>query len=313
MNVSGMTNSLSIIAFDPKNKQLGGGLLTHTFGACQGIIYIEPGVGIVAGQAASNPFYGFAGLALMRLGRKPAEALESIIGPGRDADRQQIAMIDIQGNVAAYTGSRCSPAAGHKTGNNYSCQANLMLRDTVWEKMAEAFESSTGELADRLMSTMEAGDREGGDSRGARCALLKVYNSEPPQRPWSHLVYDFRIYDHREPLKELQRLVKTQRAHLAAGAANSLLERDNASDGQIATAREQLNEALSSIQDVECRLEHQYNQAVLLFNLGRTEEAIEIFRQVFAVNPIWREIIARDASLNPDKPYAQQLDRILAQ
>ena len=313
MNVSGMTNSLSIIAFDSENKQLGGGLLTHTFGACQGIIYIEPRVGIVAGQAASNPFYGFAGLALMRLGRKPSEALENIIGASPDTERQQIAMIDVQGNVAAYTGSKCSLEAGHKTGNNYSCQANLMLRDTVWEKMAEAFESSTGELVDRLMNAMEAGDMEGGDSRGARCALIKVYNSEPPQRPWSHLVYDFRIYDHPEPLKELQRLVKTQRAHIAAGKANSILQKDDVNDEQIAVAIEQLNKVLGDIQGIECRLEHQCNQAVLLFNLGRTEKALEIFRQVFAANPVWREIITRDASLDADKPYAKQLDRILSQ
>ena len=313
MSVSGMTNSLSIIAFDLENNQLGGGLLTHTFGACQGIIYIEPGVGVAVGQAASNPFYGFAGLAMMRLGRTPTEVLESIIGSGNEAERQQVAMVDVQGNVAAYTGSKCSPAAGHKTGNHYSCQANLMLRDTVWEKMAEAFESSAGELVDRLMSAMEAGEKEGGDSRGARCALVKVYNAEPPKRPWSHLVYDFRIYDHPEPLTELPRLVKTQRAHLAAGAANRLLDKDNISDEQVAIARERLNEALAMIPDIGCRLEHQCEQAVLLFNIGRIEEALDMFKQVFAANPIWREIITRDASVVPDKPFAKQLDRILAQ
>ena len=313
MSVSGMTNSLSIIAFDSESKQLGGGLLTHTFGACQGIIYIEPGVGIAVGQAASNPFYGFAGLAMMRLGRAPSEVLESIIGSGNEAERQQVAMVDVQGNVAAYTGSKCSPAAGQKTGNHYSCQANLMLRDTVWDKMAEAFESTTGELVDRLMSALEAGENEGGDSRGARCALVKVYNAEPPKRPWSHLVYDFRIYDHPEPLTELRRLVKTQRAHLAAGAANRLLDKDNVNDGQVAIAREQLNEALAMIPDIECRLEHQCEQAVLLFNIGRIEAALDIFKQVFAANPVWREIITRDASIVPDKPFAKQLDRILVQ
>lgn len=312
MNVSGVTNSLSIIAFDSENNQLGGGLLTHTFGACQGIIYIEPGVGVAVGQAASDPFYGFAGLAMMRLGRTPAEVLESIIGSGCEAERQQVAMVDVQGNVAAYTGSKCSPAAGHKTGSNYSCQANLMLRGTVWEKMAEAFESSVGELVDRLMSAMEAGEKEGGDSRGARCALVKVYRAEPPKRPWSHLVYDFRVYDHPEPLMELRRLVNIQRAHLAAAEANGLLDKDNVSDEQVVIARRRLSEALSMIQDVECRLEHQCEQAVLLFNLGRIEEALEMFRQVFAANPVWREIIMRYASLNPDRPYAKQLGRILA-
>lgn len=78
-------------------------------------------------------------------------------------------------------------------------------------------------------------------------------------------------------------------------------------------AREQLDEALSSVQDTECQLEHQCNHALLLFNLGRTEQALGILGQVFAANPIWREIIARDASLEPDEPYSHQLNLILAQ
>jgi len=313
MGLSGITNSLSIIAFDPENKQLGGGLLTHTFGACQGIIYIEPGVGVVASQAASDPFYAFAGLELMRLGKTPAQILEGIIALGREAERNQVAMVDVQGSVAAYTGPTCSPMAGHKTGKYFSCQANLMFKDTVWKKMAEAYEGSTGELVDRLMGAMEAGENEGGDARGARSALIKVYTAEPPQKPWSHLVYDFRIYDHPEPLTELWRLISNQRAHRAASKANNLLIGETTNGEQIALAKERLNEALSSIEDIECRLEYQWTQAILLFNIGRTTEAIEIFRQVFAVNPNWREITAQSATLSPDEPYARQLDQILAQ
>ena len=123
-------------------------------------------------------------------------------------------MIDVNGVVATHTGSKCIESAGHFTGRNYSVQANLMLNDKVWPAMSRAFETSKGDLADRMLAALDAGQSVGGDIRGKQSAAILIVKGESTGRPWADKVMDLRVEDNPEPLKELRRLTgRSARLH----------------------------------------------------------------------------------------------------
>ncbi len=138
--------------------------------------WAEAGVGAVATHAFGDPSYGPLGLNLMRAGRSAADALAGLVAsdPGREV--RQVAMVDGQGDAAAHTGASTIAEAGHVVGEGFSVQANMMLRNTVWAAMAEAYRSANGELVERLLAALDAAEAEGGttsscgrQSAGAAC------------------------------------------------------------------------------------------------------------------------------------------------
>jgi uncharacterized Ntn-hydrolase superfamily protein len=181
-----LAHTYSIVARDPETGQLGVAVQSHWFSVGAIVPWAEAGVGAVATQSFVEPSYGPLGLALMRAGKSAPEALKSLLASDAQADVRQVAMIDAQGRVASHTGVYCIAAAGHRIGANYSAQANLMLKETVWDAMAKAFESAKGDLADRLLSALEAAQGEGGDIRGKQSAAIVVVTGKDAARLHPH-------------------------------------------------------------------------------------------------------------------------------
>ena len=150
-------STYSIVARDPDTGELGVAVQSHWFSVGAIVPWAEAGVGAVATQSLVDPSYGPLGLQIMAAGRDAGQALEGLLKADAHPEIRQVAMIDAAGIVAAHTGSGCIPEAGHRIGENYSVQANLMARDVVPDRMAEAFENATGDLADRMMAALEAG------------------------------------------------------------------------------------------------------------------------------------------------------------
>jgi uncharacterized Ntn-hydrolase superfamily protein len=307
-----LAHTYSIVAFDPESRQIGAAMQTHSFEACNSVVWVQPGVGAVASQAGSDPFYAFVGFEMMRLGKSATQTLESLRACDQNVESNQVAIVDVHDQVAAYTGSRCIPQAGHHVGRRYACQANLMLRDTVWPAMAEAFEGSAGDLAERLLVALEAAEREGGDLRGSQSAVIKIVSSERVTRPWDGYYYDFRIYDHPEPLKELRRLVEIKRIYLQGMQAQDILLEPNLGEDEIARSMQQFDDAINQLPDVKSRHQHQCFYSLALFSIGKKDEAIARLQAVFDADAMWREVVARIIQANPDKPYVQILDEMSA-
>jgi len=139
-------------------------------------------------------------------------------------------LVDANGTVAVHTGAKCIPAAGHKTGDGFSVQANLMEKDTVWDAMHEAYLASKEPLAERMMAALEAAEKEGGDIRGKQSAAMLVVTGKPTGRPWEDRVIELRVEDAPDPLVELRRLLRIKRAYLALG------DSERAADGGDQTA-----------------------------------------------------------------------------
>jgi uncharacterized Ntn-hydrolase superfamily protein len=176
------------------------------------VLWAKPGIGVVATQAYSERSYGPLGLELLEAGKTPEQALAALVAADPDSSVRQVAILGSDGPAAAHTGAHCIPDAGHQVGEGYSVQANIMRSPSVWPAMAEAFEASTGPLARRLLATLEAAEEAGGDWRGMQAAGLLVVEADA--KPWER-VFDLRVEDHPEPLKELRRLLELAEGYRA--------------------------------------------------------------------------------------------------
>jgi uncharacterized Ntn-hydrolase superfamily protein len=214
----------SIVARDKETGEFGVAVQSHYFQVSPAVPWALAGVGAVATQSHVNLSYGSLGLDLLQAGYTAEQALKALTAGDPQADVRQCAIVDATGAVAAHTGTKCIPAAGHILGDGFSCQANLMDRDTVWAAMADAYTSTDAPLAERMMAALEAAEGEGGDIRGKQSAAMLVVAGTGTGRPWDDRLIDLRVEDAPEPLAELRRLLRIKRAYMAFSEADRLSE-----------------------------------------------------------------------------------------
>ena len=278
-------HTYSIVARDPINGQLGVAVQSHYFCVGGVVTWAEAGIGVVATQAMVEPGYGPRGLELMRAGRNAPDALKELTADDPVRDIRQVAMVDAHGNAAAHTGSMTIEAAGHLVGDGFSVQANMMLRDTVWHAMADAYRSTHGELVDRLLAALDAAEGEGGDIRGRQSAALLIVAGTSSGHSWSEKLFDIRVDDAREPLVELRRLVGINRAYQHLRAAHSALSR-----GDFDGMNHEFGQAVVLSGD---NPEMHFWHAIALMEWGRIDEGLVILGQIAADDPNWRELALR--------------------
>jgi uncharacterized Ntn-hydrolase superfamily protein len=301
-------HTFSIVARDPATGELGVAVQSHWFSVGSIVAWAEAGVGAVATQSFVDPSYGKLGLDLMRAGRSAPDALKSLLAGDEGRDVRQVAMIDAQGRVAAHTGSKDIPEAGHTVGNNFSAQANLMLNDKVWPAMARAFESTKGDLAEKMMAALEAAQEAGGDIRGKQSAALIVVTGKPTGRAWADRIFDLRVDDSIEPLKELRRLVTLQRAYNHMNAGDAAVEK---ADNERALA-----EYSAAARLAPDNAEMVYWHAVALVNMRRVDEALPLFKRVFAMDRNWATLTPRLAKvglLPDDKKLIERITKVASE
>jgi uncharacterized Ntn-hydrolase superfamily protein len=224
----------------------------------------------------------------MRSGKEAPAALRALLAGDEFTEVRQVAMIDAQGNVSAHTGSSAIAAAGHRTGAGYSVQANLMENSTVWDAMAEAYESSDGDLAERLMVALEAAQAEGGDIRGRQSAALLVVSGEPTGRSWDDRIFDLRIEDHAEPLVELRRLLHMARAYRHMNAGDAAV-----TEGDVQGALSEYSAARAMMPDEATNGEMAFWHGIMLATLGRVEEALPLLQVAYDIDMRWKELVER--------------------
>lgn len=289
-------HTFSIVARDPATGELGVAVQSHWFSVGPIVPWAEAGVGAVATQSFVDPSYGKLGLDLMRSGRTAPEALKGLLAADEGREVRQVAMIDAQGRVDSWTGKNDIQAAGHHVGKDYSVQANLMLNDKVWPAMAAAFEATKGDLAERMLAALDAAQAAGGDIRGRQSAALIVVTGKPTGQSWKDRVFDLRVDDSAEPLQELRRLVKLQRAYNHMNAGDLAVEKKD-NEG----ALREYGAAETLVPD---NAEMIYWHAVALVNMGRVDESLPLFKRVFAMDRNWLELTPRlpKSGLLPDDP-----------
>ena len=286
----------SIVAFDPATGEHGAAVHSHWFSVGSIVTWAEAGVGAVATQSFVDPAYGLKGLGLMRGGTSAPDAVKQLVKEDPQPDGRQVAMIDTQGRVDAYTGKSAVAAAGHIVGEQFSAQANMMANDKVWPAMAEAYRRTKGDLADRLLAALDAAQAAGGDARGRQSAAIIVVKAKGSGRPWvgADRIFDLRVEDNPQPLVELRRLMRLQRAYGHANRGDELMTEKRVEDA--------LTEYAAASKLAPEIVELPFWHAVTLASIGREAEAAPIFKAVFAKEPQWLEMLERlpAAGLFPD-------------
>ncbi len=275
----------SIVARDPATGQLGVAVQSHWFSVGALVPWARAGVGAVATQSMVDVTYGPLGLAMMAAGRSAPDALRALLEADAAPQIRQVGMIDAQGRVAAHTGEDCIPEAGHRVGENYAVQANLMERPTVPEAMATAFEHARGDLAARMLAALRAAQAEGGDIRGRQSAAMIVVSGQPTGRPWEDTLVDLRVEDHATPVEELARLLRLHRGYQKMNDGDLAVEH-----GDLTAAEQAYGEAQEILGD---NLEASFWYAVALCNSGQHDRAVTLFHQVFAKGENWRTLTPR--------------------
>lgn len=298
-------NTYSIVAYDQATGQLGVAVQSHWFSVGLVVPWAESGVGAVATQSFSDPSYGSLGLELMRAGKSPQDTLAALIRADKNPEVRQVGMVDAQGRTAVFTGENCISEAGHVDGEGFTCQANMMLQNTVWNAMAQAYKSTEGELADKLVAALEAAQEEGGDIRGKQSAALIVVKGEPSGVPWKDKLYDLRIEDHPSPVQELKRLLKLNKAYNHMNQGDEYMTENRIEDAMRAYTR-----AMEMFPE---NGEMIFWPAVTLAVTGQVEKSLPLFRKVFAMDENWAVLLPRlvGAGQFPDDP--ELIRKILSQ
>jgi len=198
----------SIVARDPDASQWGVAVQSKFLSVGSVVPWAEANVGALATQAYANPRYGPDGLALLRQGSTAAEVVERLVAADDGRDERQLGVVDRHGGSAAYTGPGCMDWAGHRTGENYAAQGNILVSRETVDALAETFVSTRGTLARRLIDCLQAAQTAGGDKRGQQSAALLIVQEQGGYAGMSDLVCDLRVDDHERPIDELARLYR---------------------------------------------------------------------------------------------------------
>jgi uncharacterized Ntn-hydrolase superfamily protein len=300
-------HTFSIVARDAATGEMGVAVQSHWFSVGSIVTWAEAGVGAVATQSFVDPAYGPRGLELMKSGLSAEQALEALLLVDDGRDVRQVAFVDTEGRVATHTGAACIEVASQHVGEGYSVQANMMLNDRVVPAMAEAYESTEGDLADRMLAALIAGQKAGGDIRGKQSAAMLIVKPESTGRPWADRVLELRIEDAPDPIAELGRLLTVHRAYEHMNAGDLAVEH-----GDLELAMAEYGAAAELLPG---NLEVEYWAAVTLATNGGLDQALPTFKKIFAADPNWIELTRRllKPGIIPDTPEGQALvDRITA-
>ena len=296
--------TFSIVARDPITEELGVAVQSRAFRAAAIVSYAKSGVGAIATQASANQSYGPRGLELLEQGLSPDEVVTRLTNADEGRDRRQLAVIDAQGRVSAYTGSRTSHWAGHIEGNNYSVQGNILVSEQVVQAMAQAFEAAEGELAERLMAALDAGQAAGGDARGKQSGGILVVKPIGDSGRTTDRWIDVRVDDHPTPFLEIRRLM-----NMSVSRNKTRLATQLASEGRFPDAIAAQRKAIAMRPGND---QYLYGLARLHARAGNTASAIEVLSQAIVMNERWQERARSESdfeSISSDRQFRRLIGR----
>jgi uncharacterized Ntn-hydrolase superfamily protein len=247
---------------------------------------------------------------MLRAGQAAAEVVASLTGGDERSATRQLGVVDAEGRAAAYTGAECIPACGHRVGEAYSVQGNLLERETCWPAMADAYETALTRgdpFVERLLLALEAAEREGGDVRGRQSAAIMVVDGEvrPTNwrgRLWGGRLMDLRIEDHADPVPELRRIVTMQLAYELSDDDGDAARAGQSSPDRYIRARELAPDAYELV----------FWRGVELAAGGEIDAGRHELRIAFAADTRWRTTLQHLADAGREGVTSELAELLLA-
>ncbi len=200
--------TFSIVARDGESGTWGVAVQSKFISVGSVVPWARANAGALATQALANVRYGPDGIALLEKGASAEEVVRRLTEADPKRDERQLGVVDARGRAAAWTGAKCLDWAGHKVGDGYACQGNILTGPAVVTAMARTFESTPGDLPERLLAALAAAQREGGDRRGMQSAALLIVREKGGYDEGSDRWVDVRVDDHPSPIEELRRVFR---------------------------------------------------------------------------------------------------------
>ncbi len=207
--------TFSIAAYDPNDKAWGVAVASKFLAVGSVVPWAQADVGAVATQSYAKVTFGPDGLAMMKTGKSASETLTALLAADPEREKRQVGIVDTNGGSAAHTGSECFAWAGHRTGEGFACQGNILVGAETVDALADVFSVTTGSLEDRLMAALLAADQAGGDKRGKQSAAILVVKPNGGYGGDNDRYLDLRVDDDPDPVTRLATLVRTH--HLFFG------------------------------------------------------------------------------------------------
>lgn len=225
--------TFSIVAYSPEEESWGVAVASKFLAVGAVVPWARAGVGAVATQAFAKVTFGPDGLNLMATGLSAEETLAKLLAADPEAEHRQVGTVDGQGRSAAHTGADCFDYAGHYVGDHFTCQGNILAGRVVIDTMARAYMGAKGSFADRLLESLLAGDRVGGDRRGKQSAALLVVKAGGGYGGDNDRLIDLRVDDHHDPIPRLNELLALRTLYFDKTPPEKRLPIDNAIAAEI--------------------------------------------------------------------------------
>jgi uncharacterized Ntn-hydrolase superfamily protein len=166
--------TFSIIGRCAETGQLGIAVSSSSIAVGARCAWLRAGVGAVSTQNITLPAIGTYVLDKLEQRQLPEQALASVPGYDSYSEFRQVTSIDSQGNTAFFSG-RHTLGTYHAVAGEQCVGAGNMLADiTVIDTLVKTFETTGGQLADRLIAAMQAALAAGGEAGPVHSAALKV-------------------------------------------------------------------------------------------------------------------------------------------
>ena len=218
--------TFSIVAYDPTVQAWGVATQSKFLAVGAVVPWAQAKAGAIATQSYANTTFGPKGLRLLAKGLSAQEALDRLMSADKGRDRRQVGIVDRMGNAATFTGPDCHAWAGGLTGEGFAVQGNILARARVVEAIAAKFEAAKGELADRLVAALLAGQRAGGDRRGQQSAAVLVVRERGGYAGLNDRYLDLRVDDDVHPIERLQEILELHHLYFGKPAPESLVPID---------------------------------------------------------------------------------------
>ncbi len=281
--------TFSIVGYDPATGDLGVAVASKFLAVGSVVPFAQAGVGAIATQAFANTTYGPRGLELLKHGLSPAEVVRRLTRNDPQREQRQMGIVDAKGRAATYTGKSCIRWAGGIAGKHFAVQGNILTGEAVVKAMADTFQRIQGELATRLLTALEAGEKAGGDARGKQSAALLVVRKGGGYAGFDDRYIDLRVDDHPNPIPELRRLLTMQLAMRRQDRAFRLYNAKK--------YREAADIFAQIIQEMPNDANAHYNYACMLALAGETRQAIQHLQRALELDASLVRIAERDSDL----------------
>jgi uncharacterized Ntn-hydrolase superfamily protein len=283
-------STFSIVARDSVTGEFGVAVASRFFAVGTVVPWARADIGAVATQSFANTTFGWRGLELLEQGAAPEEALAILLRNDPEPDRRQVGIVGPDGRSVTYTGKKCVPWAGGRSGRNYAAQGNILTGEDVVTAMEAAFLHTSGTLADRLFAALAAGDSKGGDSRGRQSAALLVVKKNAGYGGFTDRAIDIRVDDHPDPFKELSRLLVYAQMNYAWNEGWTLFTQQKPGE-----ALPHIDRAVALAPE---NPEVLYDLAVIRLAAGLQQEALDALAKAIALNPKLKSQASSDSDLN---------------